>query len=1048
MSEGSAALGPPGPPFTLVERTEEGDSGHVHVHPKSTPDWNNLKVIHRNTLPPRSHFFLYETADDALSRNVSRSKSQRLSGGHQWLFHLSKSPLEGPTDFYSKSYSALAVDPDWSSITVPSMWQREGFGKGPQYTNLNFPWPVNPPHIPIDDNECGRYVTRFVLDDKDKDHQLRLRFEGVDSAFTVWVNDREVGYSQGSRNPSEFDITDFIDLDTSNLLYVEVYQRCDGSYIEDQDQWWLSGIFRDVWLHKFPKTRFEDIHVQTILDDDYKNATLRVDVNINNDAEVHLRFLDAGDKEVAKETKSGKGTITFEVLIQNPEKWTAETPYLYKLVLEMPGCALAERVGFRRIELIDGVFSVNGKPVKLRGVNRHEHHPDGGRTVPPEFLKRDLLLMKKHNINAIRTSHYINDPRLYELADELGLWILDECDLECHGLFVVGGDGLKFASDNPDWEEAYIDRARQMVMRDFNRPSIILWSLGNESGHGRNHVAMYEFIKGVDTSRLIHYEGDWKAESADIISRMYHSVGDIEAYAKERSWDKPVVLCEYVHAMGNGPGAIKEYIDLFYKYPRLMGGFVWEWANHGLRTETSDGIEYFGYGGDFGDDPNDYNFVLDGLCFSDHTPTPGLTEYKKAIEPVQVIGIEDVNKVRIVNRYDFTGLDHLRARWWLVADGSDVSGGKVEIPKGLKPHTECLLTIEKLPNKYPSDAHLNLEFTLAKPTSWAKAGHIIAAGQIQLKKPAPLRSLRELSVPDQKQPTVTLVKPTLLLIVGSNGTKWEFDLAIGALHSWTRPTRPDTNVLTEPLLFSLYRAQTDNDRGCDFGSNWIDRRLHQAKDHLIQFSWGQNADGVVEIVVKGRIAPPVLNWSLETTTTYRITGDLVNIKVHAKPTGKLVPRAWARFGLVTAIAGCESVSWFGRGPGESYRDKKLSQQVGNWELPVSDLFTNYEFPQDSGNRTDVRWVEFLGSGDGEEQRLLRARYGDFEGASFQALFYSDKDLEESQHPFELETRKRDDTIVHLDWMHHGLGTGSCGPETLPQYSLDASQTFDVEIILD
>ncbi|KAK0708279.1 glycoside hydrolase family 2 protein [Lasiosphaeris hirsuta] len=1018
------------------------------IIPASVPDWNNLNVIHRNTLPPRSHFFLYETAEDALSRDVSRSKSQLLSG--KWRFHLSPSPLEGPSDFYARGYTALASAPDWKPIDVPGMWQCQGFGKGPQYTNINFPFPVDPPRVPIDDNECGRYVTQFFLSPGDEDHQLRLRFEGVDSAFTVWVNDYEVGYSQGSRNPSEFDITNYVNLEARNVLYVEVYQRCNGSYIEDQDQWWLSGIFRDVWIHKFPKTHFEDLHIQTILDDDYKDATLAVDLKINGAAEVTLRLLDADGNQVGRKVKAGEGSITFELPTSSPCKWTAETPYLYSLLLESSGCVLAERVGFRRTELIDGVWSVNGQPVKLRGVNRHEHHPDSGRAVPYEWLKRDLLLMKTHNINAIRTSHYINDVRLYELADELGLWILDECDLECHGLFVVGGDGDKFTSDNPDWEDSYIDRARQMVMRDFNRPSVILWSLGNESGYGRNHDAMYQFIKSLDRSRLIHYEGDWNAKSADIVSRMYHSIGDTEQYAKDRNWNKPVVLCEYVHAMGNGPGAIKEYIDLFYQYPRLMGGFVWEWANHGLRTNTKDGEEYMGYGGDFGDDPNDYNFVLDGLCFSNHTPTPGLIEYKKAIEPVQTLGAEDDGRVRIVNRYDFVSLDHLRCRWWVVADGASVTGGFVGIPKGIKPHTEALVEIKVQPNFYAADSHLNLEFTLATSTNWAEAGHIVATGQVQLTQPLNIRSL-QLRAPPGNHPTATLTKPTVLSIASPNGPRWDFDLAIGALRAWTHPCSPDINILTEPLRFALYRARTDNDRGCDFGRNWIDRRLNQAQGHLVEASWSSKPDeGVVEIVVKDRIAPPVFNWSLETTTTYRFTDSAVHIHVHAKPAGNLLPRAWARFGLVTAVRGCTDVKWFGRGPGESYRDKKMSQAVGLWKRPVDELFTDYEFPQDSGNRTDARWVEFLpgGEGNGDDRRVVRARWGAFEGASFQALKYSDRDLDECKHPYELHKRRREDTVVHLDWMHHGLGTGSCGPETLPAYTLDAGKDIDVEVVLD
>jgi beta-galactosidase len=546
----------------------------AHVHPKSVPDWSNVKVIHRNTLAPRSNFYLYDNEEVALTRDVSKAKCQLLSG--TWKFDLSKSPFEGPTDFFGREFDTS----DWDDIAVPGMWQCQGFGKGPQYTNVNFPWPVDPPHVPYDDNECGRYVTVFHVGKLFTGHQLRLRFEGVDAAFTVWVNGKEVGYSQGSRNPSEFDVTDLVEVGWDNTLAVEVYQRCDGSYIEDQDQWWLSGIFRDVYLHAFPKVHPEDFHVQTILDDDYQDAKLWVEVKMNQNAFCDMKLLEADGELVMKDMKLFDPKGCFEIKVKNPRKWTAETPYLYTLVLNFKECSVVQRVGFRKTELIKGVFCINGNPVKFRGVNRHEHHPDSGRAVPYEWLKHDLLLMKNHNINGIRTSHYINDPRLYDLADELGLWILDEADLECHGFGEVGGDASSFTSNNPDWTEAYVDRARQMVMRDKNHPSIILWSLGNESFYGQNHQHMYDFIKSVDKSRLIHYEGDWWAQTADIVSRMYASVENIIEMSKEKDWTKPLVMCEYVHAMGNGPGAIKEYIDAFYGYPRLMGGFVWEWANH------------------------------------------------------------------------------------------------------------------------------------------------------------------------------------------------------------------------------------------------------------------------------------------------------------------------------------------------------------------------------------------------------------------------------------------------------------------------------------
>ncbi len=545
------------------------DANKVHVHPAKKPDWNNLEVLHRNTLAPRSHFFLYKSEEDALAGDVGRSRAQKLSG-NTWKLDVAPGPFQGPVGFYDRQFDVSR----WADVEVPGMWQCQGFGKGPQYTNIDFPWPADPPNVPLDDNECGRYVTVFHVGKQFATSRLRLRFEGVDSAFTVWVNGVEIGYSQGARNPSEFDVTDAVEVGWDNTLAVEVYQRCDGSYIEDQDQWWLSGIFRDVYLHSFPKETFEDFHVQTHLDGKYEDAELSVRVQVSGGAgEVGLKLLDAKGRVVVTGSEAPEdGTAVFSLPVKNPHKWTAETPYLYSLVLSLGGdLFVGQKVGFRQTDLVDGVFCVNGKPIKIRGVNRHEHHPDSGRAVPYEWLKHDLVLMKLHNVNAIRTSHYINDPRLYELANELGLWILDEADLECHGLGVIGGDAKSWASDNPDWTEAYVDRARQMVQRDKNQPCVILWSLGNESFYGRNHQAMYDYIKTVDRTRLVHYEADSDARTADIFSRMYTSQQEIVSMAKEPKWDKPLVMCEYIHAMGNGPGGIREYVEAFYRYPPPHG---------------------------------------------------------------------------------------------------------------------------------------------------------------------------------------------------------------------------------------------------------------------------------------------------------------------------------------------------------------------------------------------------------------------------------------------------------------------------------------------
>ncbi|TRX94300.1 hypothetical protein FHL15_004767 [Xylaria flabelliformis] len=1013
------------------------------VSPDHLPDWSNLKVLHRNTLPPRSHFHLYNTEEDARSGDVNnKSRAALLSG--TWGFHLSPSPFKGPRDFYKPSFDHS----DWKLIQVPGMWQCQGFGKGPQYTNINYPFPVNPPHVPYDDNECGRYVLRFEVPDHLKDgSQWRLRFEGVDAAFTVWVNGREVGYSQGSRNPSEFDVSEFLELNDENTLCVEVYQRCDGSYIEDQDQWWLSGIFRDVWLHAFPASHFQDFHIQTLLDDDYLDADLVVNVTVSKPNQtVTMKLVDREGQTITKQEKSLDTTTgKFEYHITTPEKWTAETPYLYTLLLSVGNVYAIHKVGFRRTELIDGVFCVNGSPIKIRGVNRHEHNAESGRTVPYRALLQDFAIMKSFGINAIRTCHYINDTRFYDVADILGFWVLDEADLECHGFEAVGGDPASYLSDNPDWKAAYVDRALQMVIRDKNHPCIIMWSLGNEAFYGRNHQAMYDEIKKIDTTRLIHYEGDHGAQTADIFSRMYTSVDDMVKHAEVKEWTKPFIMCEFAHAMGNGPGAVQEYVEAFYKYPRLIGGFVWEWSNHGLLTETKNGQKFYGYGGDFGDDPNDYNFVMDGLCDSRHFPGPGLSEYSKAIEPVQVLGI-DGNLVKIVNRYDFLTLDHLECYWEVISDRSQYVGRDIPIPSGIKPHTEATLILGGI-STFSTEAWLQLNFTVRSNSKWAPPNHVVARGQVQLTPPRSLLQIKTLTPPPTDHPIIQR-KSNFIYATIANGTTFGFDTSSGILCSLTQASKPQLNLLTVPFTLDFYRALTDNDRGGPFGKQWLDSRLHQTRNHFTQIRI-EETDAACIIEVKSRIAPPVLAWSVDTTTTYTITSGYCSVRVQARPQGRLLPETFARFGLTFGLRNIRIVEWFGRGPQESYSDKKQSQFINTWGWPSNSMFYEYEFPQEAGNRTDIRWVELREEyGDDDEGRLLRARFGDHEGASFTVMPYTTKDIDECTHAHELRTRKRDDHIVRLDWFHHGLGTGSCGPATLPKYQLRTDRDFDVELLFD
>ena len=654
-------------------------------------DYSNESVFRRNTLPPRTYY-------------IPKDDSALLLNG-QWDFHYALTPLAAP-DPTAKDGQKPADEPkskdQWTTIQVPGHWQLQGHGI-PNYTNVQYPIPVCPPFVPSE-NPTGTYRRSFFVPGSWKStDQLRLRFDGVDSAYHVWVNGVLIGYAQGSRNPSEFDITEYIDRAGPNELIVRVYQWSDGSYIEDQDQWWLSGIFRDVHLLSFPQSRIEDWFLRTDLDSEYKNGTLiaEIDVKTESDSVVGLVVRNHSQTVVGHAQDQGVGSrkAIIKIPVNDVAKWTAEDPNLYTVTIQLTvdsSCShkVEQKVGFRKVELRDGLICVNGQPIRFRGVNRHDHHPSFGRAVPLDFIRKDLMLMKTHNINALRCSHYPSHPKLLGLADELGLWVIDEADLECHGFYdaiarpldipeetdyeerkrLTFGPAAKFTSDNPSWKAAYLDRMAQLIHRDKNHASVIIWSLGNEAFYGQNHRAMYELAKDIDPTRLVHYEGDSQAESADMYSYMYPSVEQLISLSKTEgvrsvgTFEKPIVLCEYAHAMGNGPGWLEDYENAFRSYPRLQGGFIWVWANHGLWKEDPDGKSYYAYGGDFGDVPNDGTFVMDGLLYSTHKPTPGLLELQKVYQPIETELASYDGKtctLKITNLYDFVSVDHLSATWKL-----------------------------------------------------------------------------------------------------------------------------------------------------------------------------------------------------------------------------------------------------------------------------------------------------------------------------------------------------------------------------------------------
>ncbi len=1007
-------------------------------------DWENHHILEKNREPARAYFIPYSNIEGALTYQRQRSCMFKLLNG-VWKFHYAPSPYKAPTQFFKENFDVS----EWDNLQVPSNWQLQGYGY-PHYTNVNYPFPVDPPRVPSD-NPTGSYRREFYIPQEWDGRRIFLRFEGVDSAFHIWVNGQEVGYSQVSRMPSEFDITELI-RQGENTLAVRVYQWSDGSYLEDQDMWWLSGIFRDVYLISRPGTHIADFFAKTQLYNGYRDGILNIEATIKNDSvdvvegyQLEAKLLDQSKNKIQGNQASApiscvtgqKTEVKLKIPVENPEKWSAENPYLYNLLLilkddkgqllEVVPC----RVGFRTIELKDGNLLVNGVPIMLKGVNRHEHHPELGRAVPMESMLTDVMLMKQHNINAVRTSHYPTDPRFLALCDRYGLYVIDEADLECHGFQMIGN--LDQLSDDPSWEDAYMDRMIRMVERDKNHPSVIMWSLGNESGFGCNHVAMGSWAKERDPGRLLHYEGETRlcfhgenggAQVADVYSTMYTSVEEMIEVGKRTDLDKPHIMCEYAHAMGNGPGGLKEYWETFYKYKRLQGGFVWEWLDHGILQKTEEGLEYYAYGGDFNDYPNDGNFVVDGLIFPDRKPSPGLIEYKKIIEPVKVKSVDLLSgKVKITNRYDFIGLDHLQMAWNVMADGNLLQNGTMHM-EPIKAGESKVITIPySIPNKPmpATDYWLNIRFVLAYDTLWAKQGHEIAWAQFKLPVDAP--AALPITI-DSIPPLECRDAGALLKIIGTD-FKFNFDKVNGVIHSWTYQ---GMNLVLKGPKLNLWHAPTDNDmRMVDewkkFGVHCLQHRVDQVKYKVT------NGGKLVIIKVEGRVAPPIFNWGFAAQYTYKVygSGDVV-LEVHGTPQGNKLPDMLPRIGLQMVVPGkIEKVAWYGRGPGESYPDSKQANAFGMYTALVDELYTPYVYPQENGNRGDVKWValtDILGMG------LLVAGMPQLD---FSAHRFTTEDFEKAKHTCDLVPRE--EITLNLDYKHNGLGTASCGPKQLPQYRL-------------
>lgn len=986
--------------------------------------WENHQIDGINRMPARAHFLTFPSKEKALLNNNRYTHAFKNLNGI-WKFMFLDAPEYSPEGFFNSDFDVTKMD----DITVPGNWQLQGYGKM-HYSDLWYNFPINPPYVPTE-NPTGIYKRTFFVEESYRDKKIIIRFCGVDSAYHLWINGKEVGYSKVARNESEFDITDIIRVGEENDVTVRVYQWSDGTYLEDQDMWWESGIFRDVELIGVPKDGINDYKVIADLDDEYKNGIFKVEAFLRTTKEVNVTFelVDAGENTVFTKTvvaKEGKACI--DEVIADVNHWTAETPYLYKLFMTVEDDGqivevIPQNVGFRNIRLNGETFLVNGVAIKFKGVNRHDYSPQNGRVVSREEIEKDIILMKQFNINAIRTSHYPNSYYLYDLCDEYGMYLIAETDLECHG-FELTGD-YKWITDDPSWELAYVSRMTRMIERDKNHPAIIFWSLGNESAFGCNFRKMTDVAHEMDPTRLVHYEGDFDVESADVYSTMYtwienpkkpYLMKDIIEKSK-----KPHVHCEYCHAMGNGPGNLKDYQDLVYAHDKLQGGFVWEWFDHGIESFTESGEKYYRYGGDFGDDPSNKDFCIDGLIMPDRTPSPGLYEYKKVIEPITTTAV-DIQKgiINLLSRYDFANLDRFNLVYKVMEDDVILQTGFMAVPSiEARANRDITLPYDLSAIKVKPGAHyyVNISYQLREDTSYASSGHELATAQFEL-------PLYKEGIVVRPEGILNVEKEHTTLHVKGANFSLDFNLVNGNLMNIVRD---GMQVLSKGPRLTLWRAPISNDMEI------IDKLkkvyfLHLEHEVVMNIDYHMEGN-ILKVEVDTINSTTNSAWHFKTKYVYTVcpSGDIL-IDVEGTPSGRvdLAPDMLPRIGVSMHLdKSMEHVRYFGMGPGENYADSKEAAQMGLYANTVDGLFTNYVIPQENGNHMGCKWVSMTND---RGMGLLASTEGDF---NFSASWYEDKDLDDAKHTCDLV--KRDYIVFNVDYKQNALGTNSCGQWQLDKY---------------
>ena len=1001
--------------------------------------YEDLSILHDNTMPMRSYYIPASQKMNTLIEHREDSDRFQLLNG-VWKFQYYKSVYDLKEAFYRTSFNTK----DFDDITVPGVWQIAGYDS-PQYTNIRYPFPFDPPYLP-QDIPCGAYVRKFTYHENIDAPRIYLNFEGVDSCFFVWLNGKYTGYSQVPHATAEFDVTEFLE-EGENTIAVLVLKWCDGSYLEDQDKFRMNGIFRDVYLLKRPERAIWDYHITTQIKEN--TAKIKLNVTFDFSIPVSVTIEDQARAVVATGTISDDGSIEFK--IPNPTLWNTEHPYLYTLTLQSSYETIVDYIALRTIEIRDKVIYFNGQKIKFRGVNRHDSDPETGFTVSVPQIKQDLSLMKQHNFNSIRSSHYPNAPYFYQMCDLYGFMVIEEADIEAHGPYMLyrkeDTDYNRFKrwnekiADDPIWEESILDRVQHMVQRDKNRFCIVMWSMGNESAYGCNFEKALRWTKKFDPYRLTQYESaryrnydvTYDYSNLDLYSRMYPAMNEIEEYLEEDG-SKPFLLVEYCHAMGNGPGDLEDYFQLIQKDDRMCGGFVWEWCDHAIahgKTESGKTIYY--YGGDHDEELHDGNFCMDGLVFPDRTPHTGILEYKNVYRPVRVVSYDqETGKLVLHNYLDFDDLkDYLDIRFEVIKDGlSTVQKGKLS-PFSVMPHTDG---VTELNVTIPSEGkiYLKLIYRLKKETPFLKKNFILGFDEILLKNEDGRNqmALSWLEKTDQVK-EIRVHETDTEVTINSKDFTYTLDRRTGLFEQMQFSGR---NYLIHPMELNIWRAPTDNDMYLK--SKWKKARYDKAYTRAYTVETIQNMHGIF-IVSHVAVVADSIQKILDITINWKIDNDgkLSSVMyVEKDDEFPVLPRFGIRMFLDKRL---KNVSFYGMGPQESYRDKHQGAYHALFRTKINDLHEDYIRPQENGSHFDCDYVVFSAAQFG----IAAAAEKPF---SFNASCYTQEKLEDTAHNYELE--ESDSIVFCLDYALNGIGSNSCGPALLEKYQFDDT-SFQLEFTL-